>query len=569
MDVDDDSDGYDEEAASDIDGGGNGNGNGIDYADDHSDDSNDEAEPPRPPRPPASPMPQASQQTLRASQMPRPEEMPQASQMRRLEGPDGMLSDDEDAAVVMDEHEHAEALAGANLDMQYDLLMRTFVDNGGNMVALLKQQFDFDMTLSHSHAIEGRDSGRRGYATQDEIIELIEKRMVSTFDLEAAMHRRTLDMDKAVQVFQNTCKVHDGAMAANFCLIRNIINSCTEMVKYAFNGRKILGGVAVDATLEHELRSYRIDRHKRTMNLRAVDFYLEQAFSRNLRKLVCDKAETQLYAPIVIDGHTTVSFRCIGTLKAWVGHYVRSDLYPDLFDAFVTKAAMLPQVTAFIEGTNDSRFPFYVVSEHIHGFANGYVDVLTSRAFFYKDSPPDMLSLVAKHHHKDVVLDRKWFSVGERCRTGCVVDADARQWVYTKQHFDGTTQQLRYDMPPWRKDGRVVPPPPLHVDMPAMQQILDFQGYTAAMQLFLYAMIGRTLLAVGTRDQFSTILLMSGETQSGKSTVLDHVKDSLFPNTERIAILSSNKEEKFGLQTAYNKVRCSRMLSRRQMAAGK
>jgi len=146
------------------------------------------------------------------------------------------------------------------------------------------------------------------------------------------------------------------------------------------------------------------------------------------------------------------------------------------------------------------------------------------------------------------------FSLRER-RRACITDAAARTWTFPrKKHLDGTTQDLVYPFPKGCVDGGAEPPP-LHLQMPAMQQLLDFQDFTPEMQSIFFCMWGRTLLPVGTRDQFACIMLMSGETQSGKSTALEAFSEALLPNTDRIAILSSNKEDKFGLQTSFNKVR--------------
>jgi hypothetical protein len=113
----------------------------------------------------------------------------------------------------------------------------------------------------------------------------------------------------------------------------------------------------------------------------------------------------------------------------------------------------------------------------------------------------------------------------------CVTDLDAKTWTFEKDHLDGTKQTLVYPFPAAAvANGRTPPPPPLHLQMPAMQQLLDFQEYTPEMQVWFYCMLGRTLLPVGLRDKFDCIVLMSGQTQSGKSTVMEAFGESLLPD---------------------------------------
>lgn len=82
---------------------------------------------------------------------------------------------------------------------------------------------------------------------------------------------------------------------------------------------------------------------------------------------------------------------------------------------------------------------------------------------------------VARHHHHGVKLEKSWFSVGRRSRD-CVTDLDAKTWTFEKNHLDGTKQTLVYPFPAAAvANGRIPPPPPLHLQMPAMQQLLDFQ----------------------------------------------------------------------------------------------
>ncbi len=386
--------------------------------------------------------------------------------------------------------------------------------------------------------------------------------------------------------------MHDGAVAESFNQMRHLLDLMLQHTETAIKMRRISSGVNVPMSLDELIRNYRSERNKQNATLKAITFFLEQAASRRLRKLRPEsgKNEIYLYEPLVIDGYTTVSFSRVGTLDAWsvaagggggggwkTNHHAglpiscaptaiptsstpsaqRRRRCPrpasELWFERLTFNSSYRKATRYLESTEDSRFPFYEVSEFVHGFENCYVDTMECRAYFYADNPQGTSRLVSRHHHAGVRLEKSWFSLRER-RRACITDAAARTWTFPrKKHLDGTTQDLVYPFPKGCVDGGAEPPP-LHLQMPAMQQLLDFQDFTPEMQSIFFCMWGRTLLPVGTRDQFACIMLMSGETQSGKSTALEAFSEALLPNTDRIAILSSNKEDKFGLQTSFNKV---------------
>lgn len=217
---------------------------------------------------------------------------------------------------------------------------------------------------------------------------------------------------------------------------------------------------------------------------------------------------------------------------------VQQDLYPDIFAVMCGKASTMATVQKFLEDTTDSRLPSYVVSGSAHGFSNGFVLAKTNQvskfarnariydrsrralrvqAFFYADSPAEASRYVAAHHHEGCYLKREWFSAPTRQRpryTERVVDTETqkRYWRFNQSHCDGTLQNVLFELPA-SANGSFANPPPLDIQLPAMQQILHFQEFSPEMQLWLYAMIGRMLLPVATLDSFSVIVLLSGATQ--------------------------------------------------------
>jgi hypothetical protein len=453
---------------------------------------------------------------------------------------------------------------------RYQRLLKRYLDSDRTPYSILLDECDFDVRLSHDEALRGTGLGKSGYASAGEVTKRMCTLMDELVDVELAMHRFNVKtqgnggnggggVDKAKQanaVFLSVNRVFEGEVSESFNQMRRVLDLMFTAVRACFELRGVAGGVNSAITTKEMIRNYRSDRATQNINLRAITFFLEQASLRRLRKMKPQgpRDETWLYEPLVINGYTTVSFRRVCTLEAWVNEMVRADIYPDLFNALCSKATTLPNARRYLETTEDSRLPFYEVSDYIHGFENCYVDTFACKAYFYADNPRETRGLVARQHHADVVLEKSWFSMRER-RRACVEDLEARTWTFRKRHLDGTTRTLVCPFPAdYRAAGRNnIDPPPLHLDMPAMQQMLDFQEFTAEMQSMFYCMLGRTLLPVNTRDKFDCIVLMSGETQSGKSTALDAITESLHPNRERVAVLSSNKEDKFGLQTAYNK----------------
>lgn len=63
----------------------------------------------------------------------------------------------------------------------------------------------------------------------------------------------------------------------------------------------------------------------------------------------------------------------------------------------------------------------------------------------------------------------------------------------------------------------------------------------------LLALIGRLLFNVNQKDKFGVILMLSGKTRSGKSTLLELIKLALFPNQSRVGVLGAMFEKEFGL----------------------
>ena len=89
-----------------------------------------------------------------------------------------------------------------------------------------------------------------------------------------------------------------------------------------------------------------------------------------------------------------------------------------------------------------------------------------------------------------------------------------------------------------------------NIQTPAFQMILEDQHLDKPVQLIMYAMLGRLLYKVNAVDKWQVILFIKGVAQSGKSTIGKIAK--LFFKAEDVAVMSSNIEQKFGLEPISN-----------------
>lgn len=99
----------------------------------------------------------------------------------------------------------------------------------------------------------------------------------------------------------------------------------------------------------------------------------------------------------------------------------------------------------------------------------------------------------------------------------------------------------------WFVDGEGVPEPP------ALRDLLVAQGYAdMRSRLVFYGILGRTLLPVGHLDDWGLITLLSGVTQSGKSTLLEALASAFFPEARCVGILP-HEPGPFSLSALYDK----------------
>ena len=68
---------------------------------------------------------------------------------------------------------------------------------------------------------------------------------------------------------------------------------------------------------------------------------------------------------------------------------------------------------------------------------------------------------------------------------------------------------------------------------------------------YMFALIGRLFYQVGEKDNFGIIPIIKGDSQTGKSTIVNIIK-AMFASSS-VDVIDTNLESVFGLQSKYNK----------------
>jgi hypothetical protein len=90
-----------------------------------------------------------------------------------------------------------------------------------------------------------------------------------------------------------------------------------------------------------------------------------------------------------------------------------------------------------------------------------------------------------------------------------------------------------------------------NLDTPLLDRILLHQLESDALYTYLLAFVGRLFYDVGEHDSFDVIPFIIGDTNTGKSTLVDIICAMFSPNG--VGVLDSSHEMVFGLQSKYDK----------------
>jgi hypothetical protein len=282
--------------------------------------------------------------------------------------------------------------------------------------------------------------------------------------------------------------------------------------------------------------------------VRLVSNTLNEIRRRGMRRLGGD-----LYVPIARGG---VSYMRFGTIEEFLWDFHNFMARP--FDNAILQNGVGPIVRT-LEHIKDPRIPPYVVDRHVRGFTNGFYNVKEDAVVFYEDSAARHFDHVASHYHGEIAgrdargaagsLRRAWFKeLPQKIREG-----DDYFWQFSDLYYAPATGVLcaeTYIVYANGPDDDACPP--YHIATPAMEQFMRTQRWGREKRAMFYIMLGRLLYDVSEIDDYQVVLLLSGESGAGKSTVVNFIQAAFYPDHDRIAVLSSNKEKKFGLQEHYN-----------------
>ncbi len=274
-------------------------------------------------------------------------------------------------------------------------------------------------------------------------------------------------------------------------------------------------------------------------------------FRRCQYRLCKNAKEAMVYRPVYLaDGRRTVSYEPYKTLVDVVAYHCSAENDRVLFELV---GLNIGKYASYLERTADQRLPPFKPTQYIHGYENGFLNILTGVAYFYDDPAVD--ALVTQHvalvHHptvlpKEMILAEPIFSGADDCME-----------IPVRANFSGTidVEGVQHDQERnlllWP---RAANPPPMHWRTEAWDTIFDGQNWPLRERVWFMVLLGRLLYEIKKRDDWDVIIMLTGVYEAGKSTIMNAIKNIWFPRMDLVGILSSNKEQTFGLQTFIDKI---------------
>jgi hypothetical protein len=467
-----------------------------------------------------------------------------------------------DYAAAAEEEVAAAGVDASDPDVLYDRLRQRWIGGGVSQAELLKQEFDVDLN------IEDTDDASARMPTISSMRERFERHMLEVGDCEmdlikkeASLRYRNVNLsalvrdspDKFMSLFSNPSDATKERQAV-FNTMRLKLDMLFRIATASATSQSIDCGMlasALNYDLFDFLRNSQYDVHRERLkpNIQAFEFFLNIAKEMGLKKVKVSRDQIDIYEPVNWRSRRTVAFQRKFTLNEWLNTVGRGDRNIGMHQTLRGTVGLMQQVESYLEVCQDSRLPWFVPEKSIHGFDNGFIDVDTFTFHAYALNPESVSQRVAAHVHTGYSIDEAWFDESLwRRTTRFYYDASGRRplgWLFKRGDIE-----LRYPIMARYANKPIEewpPPPPMHIEMPSFYKILDFQEMTAETQFILLAFIGRLLYNVNQKDKFGVILMLSGATHTGKSTILEIAKNSLFPNKERVGVLGAMFEKEFGL----------------------
>jgi hypothetical protein len=182
--------------------------------------------------------------------------------------------------------------------------------------------------------------------------------------------------------------------------------------------------------------------------------------------------------------------------------YEHVDLYKDFLRytlcenmALKERLQMFNDLMIYMNNIDSIDFPFVKRNKKYLGFANGLLDIVSGE-------------LVGDHVLEHGVIPRHY--INQNC------------------NFDETSMET-----------------------PLLDKILRHQLESDELYTYMLAFIGRLFYDVGQYDSFDIIPFIIGDSNTGKSTLVDIICAMFSPNS--VGVLDSSHEMVFGLQSKYNK----------------
>ena len=252
------------------------------------------------------------------------------------------------------------------------------------------------------------------------------------------------------------------------------------------------------------------------------------------------KFEDGVYYEVCVDcaeGDTVRTFRTLawerhGTIKEFIYRNISCVDHYGLWKKLTDSADNATKVATYLEESNEPEFPEIKFNPNYFAYRNGLLDIdaLAFFPFVSEETWPD----IARSAQEQMRQYEPEFTCGP----------PDRNYVAMK-FFDSTFQEglddfddvLQYDT--------------TDIACEALVKIMTDQLLEPDTIFWFFAFLGRLMFNVGEKDNWQVLLYLKGVAGSGKSTLSNLMK--FLYTADKVGVLSSNAEEKFGLAPLYDK----------------
>jgi hypothetical protein len=257
------------------------------------------------------------------------------------------------------------------------------------------------------------------------------------------------------------------------------------------------GGLELDDDLDAQLGSWSLRfrwlDHKELSDVQKLLLHLLDA----AMELKYKKQGSYCFAPIIVDSHKTHAYKKVCDIEEFVYDQCRKELQLDQWLNLTSGNNNAKVVVEYLTKTDDYQFKKLRKNRHVFAFKNGVYFAKENR--FHRFDSGGLID--------DQVVAAKYFEL------------DFHEYDHLQDWYD-------------------IPTPYLH-------SILEYQQFPEEVLRWAYIFFGRLLYDVGDLDGWQCIPFFKGQGGSGKSSIINTVKD--FYDPIDVGILSNNIEKKFGI----------------------